>query len=70
MILKPPTEERTGSAPTTPLDPIFQRKLYLNSIDWLHPVLPTTIPEKSSLSQQEASKIDGQPRFRPQFSEK
>ena len=71
MILKPPTEEKAGSAPTTPSDPMFQRNRAPEldrSVS--QPVLLTTTPEKSPPSQQEASKIDGQPRLRARFSEK
>ena len=71
MILKPPTEDKSGSAPTTPSDPMFQR-VHAPELDRSasQPTLPANTLEEPSPSHQETSKTDGQPRLRARFSEK
>ena len=70
-ILKPPTETKAGSAPTTPSEPIFQPaptpELDRSSSQ---PVLSTSIQEPSLPVHQETSGPSSQPRPRARFSEK
>lgn len=71
MILKPPTESKAGSAPTTPSDPMFQRSLPAGlDRSTSQPVLSTAAQDPPSpSSQEEDSIVNSQPR-RTRFSEK
>lgn len=71
MILKPPTDGKAGSAPTTPSDSIFQGGLPPElDRSTSQPVLTTSAHERSTpLPGSEDSGTDGQPRPRARFAD-
>ncbi len=71
MILKPPGEEKAGSAPTTPSDPIFQRTR-APELDrsTSQPILSTATHEPGNTpTGQEDLSVGGQPRPRARFAD-